>query len=325
MYSFLRFETIEEFAEKGFYLFCEMLNYPAFDSDEVEGVRRSLLGRLGRDAGQPRKVARQLFYENLFEGNPYGRAIEGTSQSIAAITVEDLRAHHDRFYSPENLIVTIVTSRPADEISGWVNRVFGRVASGGLEPPEPVSVSPVVKTRELHQDLESEQVAIFLGGILPAASSPDAVALSVATSILSTRLYLNLREKQGLAYSVGAGARFDRDLGWYYGVISTGSDNYQAALDGILLEIEKLRYDGPTREELATARNSIWGRLQSARLSRINQAYYMARNEYLGRELDYDQKLLRQLQGITPNDIRRVMARHYNTEAYVAASAGKRP
>ncbi|MFH1687810.1 MAG: pitrilysin family protein [bacterium] len=321
-FSFLKFETIEEYAEKGFYLFAEMLQHPSFDSAEVEKVRRSLLGSLGRDGADPRKQARDQFYATLFEGNDYGRPITGDARSIASITRDQLAEYHRRYYAPENLIITIATSRPVDQVSSWVNGIFGnQTATAGLAEVS-YAGSSLSTGLKRQVDMESEQVAIYLGGPLPGANHEDAVALDLAASILSTRLYHNLREKQGLAYSVGAGTGFDRDFGWYYAVMGTGADNREKAISGIKLEIEKLKYDGPSYEELLTARNQIWGRLSSARLSRINQAYYLGVDEYLGRSLGYDSELLEKLQSVTTDDIRRVMARYFNLEAGVQVTAG---
>ena len=322
-FSFMKYETIEEYADKGFHLFCEMLLHPSFDSIEVEKVRRSLMGTFGRDGSNPRKQARNQFYSALFEGSDYGRPVAGTARAIGSITRDQLAEYHRRFYAPENLIISIVTSRPVDEISSWVSGMFGNLtATGGLAEIGYGGPQPPLQMIERHVDIESEQMAIYLGGPLPGANHEDAIALSLATSILSSRLYLNLREKQGLAYSVGAGGGFDRDFGWYYAVISTGADNREKAINGIKLEIEKLKYDGPTNEELLTARNSSWGRLSSARLSRINQAYYLAVYEYLGRDFGYDNQFLGRLQDVSADDIRRVMARYFVADAAVLTTAG---
>ncbi|MCK4606937.1 MAG: insulinase family protein [candidate division Zixibacteria bacterium] len=324
-FSFLKFETIDAFAEKGFYLFCEMLLYPAFDSVEAESVRRSMFGILGRDAGSPRKVARNLFYETMFGDGAYARSISGTPQSIGSITIEDLREHHTCFYSPGNLILSITTNKPVATIRRWVDRVFGRMTAGYPPAQGVAGPVPIHETRTAHRDLESEQISLYLGSPLPGAASDDVAALNVAASVLSTRLYLNLREKQGLAYSVGAGAVFDKDFGWQYSVISTAPDNYQKALDGITLEIEKLKLDGPTQSEITSARNHIWGRLGIAKLSRINQAYYLAVDKYLGRSPGYDSRYLKALSEVTVDSVRRVMGRYFRTDACVLVSAGRKP
>jgi zinc protease len=164
-----------------------------------------------------------------------------------------------------------------------------------------------------------------LGSRLPGASSPAAATLAVTTSILSNRLYANLREKQGLAYATGASSHFDREFGWYYCMISTAPENYQRALGGLILQIDKLRLDGPTDEEIMQAKNAIWGRLMSAKLSRINQAYYLTVDEFLGRELTYDSRLLEELAQVTVESVRRAASKHFRTDSYVLATAGKQP
>ncbi len=322
-FSFMKFETIDEFAEKGFYLFSEMIFAPSFEPAEVENVRRTMLGVLGRDSSSPGKIARNQFYKTLFPDQPYGNPIMGTPRTINAITVDDLKAYHASFYSPENMIISIVTKRPVDEVLSWVKHGFGRYAKTGFtsatpKPPKvPTTITPV------HTELDKEQVTFYLGSALPGANDPDAIPISIATSILSNRLYLRLREKEGLAYSVGAGAHFDRDFGWYYCVMGTSKDTYQKALDGILLQMEKIGHDNPLPSELQRSRNQMWGRLMSAKLSAINQAYYLAVDEYLGRPLEYDKLLLKKLTEVTANDIRRVASRYFRTDAYILSTAGK--
>jgi len=324
-FSFLKFETIDDFAEEGFHLFTEMLLYPAFDSTEVENVRRSMLGTLARNSSSVRDAARNLFYETLFEGKAYAKSIMGTRESINSITVADLKKHHAQYYSPDNIILSIVSGRSAEEVLGWIDRSFGRLSKTGFVSRQGEQPEPVPDVSSAHKELEKEQIMLYMGSPTPGAASDDAISLSVASSILSNRLGLTLREKQGLAYSVGAGTVLDRNFGWFYASIGTAAENYQKALDGITFQIEKLKLDGPTQAELNKARNRMWGHLMSAKLSRINQAYYLGVDEYLGREPDYDKTLLEQLSQVTAESVREVASKYFRTDAYVLASAGKRP
>jgi len=324
-FSFLKFETIDEFAEKGFLLFSEMLLNPAFDSVEVENVRRVMLGILARSSSSTRDVARNLFYETLFEGKAYAKSIMGTRASISSITVADLKKHHAQYYSPDNTILSIATGRSVEEVLGWIDSSFGRLSKTGFVSQRADRPEPVLDIRSAHTDLEKEQIMLYLGSPTPGAASDEAISLAIATSILSNRLGLTLREKQGLAYSVGASTVIDKDFGWFYAAIGTSVENYQKALDGIVFQIEKLKLDGPTHRELNRARNYMWGHLMSAKLSRINQAYYLGVDEYLGRQPDYDKTLLKQLSRVTAESVRKVASKYFRTDAYVLASAGKRP
>lgn len=323
-YSFMKFETIDEYAQKGFNLFADMILYPSFESDEVENIRNSMLGVLGRNAANPGKVARNLFYETLFSNNKFANPIMGTSQSIAMITVDDLKTYHKNFYNPANMILSITTNKPIKEVQSWAAERFGRLQSLPAEYNSPQIPEPNFETKDAHTELDKEQIQIYIGSSMPGATDKDASAISIASAILSNRLYLNLREKQGLAYSVGAGVRFDKEFGVNYAVIGTGAENYKTAVEGILLEIDKLKLDGPKTEELNKAKNQTWGRLMSAKLSSINQAYYLGLNEFYGYPLNYDAEYLSQLADISIEDIRRVTSKYFKTDNYVITTAGKK-
>jgi len=323
-YSFVKFETINEFAEDGFALLADLILNPAFDSGEVESIRRQMLGVVGRATGSPSKVARSLYYETLFGDHPFARPITGAAMTISAITVDDLREYHRSFYAPENMILTIAGGRDTAEIMSWVQEHFAdmpKVGTAVSEVPLPIAAPSLT---EAHRELDKQQVSIYAGGRLPGANSGEAVDLSIATSILSSRLYLSLREKQGLAYSTGVGRRFDRDFGWYYLVISTASENFQRALDGLTLQTEKLAFDGPTDQEISIARNQLWGALMRAKLSCINQAFYMGVDEFYGRGVDYDNLLLKRLSKVDVQSVRREASRHFRPETWVVTSAGKK-
>ena len=146
--------------------------------------------------------------------------------------------------------------------------------------------------------------------------------VKVAAAILSGRLRDELREKQGLAYTVGASAALDKNFGWFVCTMGTGAENYEKAKDGILAEIERLKSEPPTKEELTTAVNDIWGSYLSANLSRINQAYYMGVYEYLGLGYNYGDKFVGDIRSVTPEQVQTVAQKYFDTKNYVLATAG---
>lgn len=322
-YSFMKFETIDDFTEPGLALFADMIRHPAFDPAAIEEVRGALLGLLGRNSGAPVEVCRDLFYATLFEGQAYGKTIDGAPRTIATITRADLVDYHKKFYSAGNMIVTVGTSMNADSMMTMIAKAFGDMPKVDF-PVEPAQPGPLLAgIKPAHQELQKEQIYIFLGNLLPGVTDSNVAAIRVAAEVLSTRLQLNLREKQGLAYSVGAGASFDRDFGWFICSMGTGTANFERARDGILAEIEKLKTDGPTGEELETAQNSIWGTSLTRRLSRINQAYYMGVGEYLGIGYDYEDRQIPQVRAVTAAQVKDAAARYFDTVNYVLATAGK--
>lgn len=322
--AFIKFGTIDRFARKGMHLLTEMVRFPAFDPDEIENVRSGMIGMTRRDAVSPSKVARQAFYEQLFAGRPYRLPVSGTAQSLAAVSREDLLAHHRRLFAPGNLIIAVAGPFAADTVVAWVAESFGGLPKSELAIID-LAPEPAFGVREQHMPLDKQQVSIYLGDELPGADSPDAEAIDVAVGIYSNRLFANLRERQGLAYSVGAGCRFDRTFGWYYATISTGTENFTRALEGIKLELEKLKLDGPEADEITRAVNEDWGRLLRSRLTSINQAYYLAANERIGRPSGFEAESIARRKSLGIDDMRRIFGQYFSTDSFTMTSAGTRP
>ncbi len=321
-YSFMKFETIDEFTDRGIDLFSDMILNPAFDSSDVETVRKSIFGQIGRRSGSTYQMARKKFYETLFAGQAYAKTIDGTYRTLNAITVNDLKDFHNKMYSPENMIITVCTNQDPARIMKLLREKFGDVPATGFKPIEagpPVEIKGVEATNE---KMDKEQVYIYLGNGLPSVMSPDASAIKVAAAVLSGRLRDELREKQGLAYTVGASAALDKNFGWFVCTMGTAAKNYEKAKEGILAEIERLKSEPPTKEELTTAVNDIWGSYLSANLSRINQAYYMGVYEYLGLGYNYGEKFVGNIRSVTPEQVQTVAQKYFDTKNYVLATAG---
>ncbi len=110
---------------------------------------------------------------------------------------------------------------------------------------------------------------------------------------------LNLREKQGLAYSVGMDSDFMPDFGWAVAAMGTGYKNLDVAETGLLGQINVFKTEEPSADELAKAQNSTWGSMLLARAARINQAFYMCRNQFLGVGYDYENDYLSKVRKVT--------------------------
>ncbi len=321
-YSFMKFETIDQFIDRGIDLFSEMIMHPRFDPEEVEKVRQELFGILGRNSGSTYKSARNEYYATLFKGTAYAKPIDGTYRTIGTISVDDLIAYHAKMYSPENMIVTIGTNASPESVMNKIKETLGTMPATGFEPIEPEKPKPIRGVVKAHERMDKEQVYIYIGNLLPSVHSEDASALKVAGAVLSNRLSQNLRETQGLAYTVGASANLDKKFGWLMCSMGTGAANFDKARDGLLGEIELLKTDPPTADELEMAVNGIWGSYLTANLSRINQAYYMGVYEYLGLGYHYGNQYIKDIREVTPEQVSAAAEKYFDTKNYVIATAG---
>lgn len=322
-YTFVKFETIDEFTEKGLELLSDIVNNPSFPEGEIRKTKMQV-GRLqAMEEESTYKACSKLFYSVLFSFHPYNRPILGKNETVESFTRQDLLDFHKYSYAPENLILTVVTNYPPDEMLKLVRKYFGDMKSSGKSYPQ-FSVpekSRVKKTAQFR--MEKEQVYIYLGNLTCGINSEEAIPLVVATAILSSHLGLELREVQGLAYSVGSTVKFDRDFGWFYVSMGTGWENFDTAKEGILAEISKMKDGIVSERELSRAINSLWGSMLTARLARNNQAYYMGVNEYLGVGYDYEEEYLKKLRKVTKEQVREVAQKYFDTETYTIAYVGK--
>ena len=322
-YSFIKFETIDEYADQGLDLLAEMLINPALDSAEVDGVKREMAQALGMASGSTYQNARNNFYNLMFgENHPFAKVPLGSQRTIMTITQENLQAYHKRFYAPNNMIMTVCTNLDTEWVLDKIKGTFGQMEQkslGNIQIAPPRQPEGVVAN---NIPMDKEQAYIYLGAPAIGINNPDYPALVVATDILSSRLALELREVQGLAYSVGAGLSTTPEFGWYLITMGTGVDNYQTAYDGILDQIEKIKSTSVTESEIRKAQNSIWGSSLTRRLSRINQAYYMTLYDFLGMGFDYNDEYIDQIRSVTSSDVQRVAQKYYSTENYFLSTVG---
>lgn len=323
-YSFIKFETIDEYAYDGTKLFYQIVSKPDFPEDEIGHTKQEMMGLLGMKSGSTYQNARDLCYKNLFADFPFSRPVMGDRGSVMRFTRDDLVNHHTRFYAPNNMIMAIATNVDPDTVKSWVYETFGKMEKNDHEYPLLGMPDKLDGRAEVNHEMDKEQIYIYLGSLCPGLNSPDVPAIDMAVSIISSRMKEVLREQQGLAYSVGMGVSFMPEFGWLITSMGTGYENYDIALDGMIAEINRLKNELPTEEELRKAQNSTWGSMLLARASRINQAYYMCKNEFLGVGYDYEDDYISKIREVTPTDIQRVVKEHFDTGNLVIASAGKK-
>jgi predicted Zn-dependent peptidase len=322
-FSFIKFQTIDEYAEDGIKLLSKIVSEPSFPPEEIELTKKQVMGILGMESSSTNQVCRNLFYGTLLKDHPFGQTVLGNRASVGTFNQADLLLHHKKYYNPSNMVLAIVSNIEPATVMKWVKKRFGKIPPYPAKSPViaiPPKVSGVV---EVNKPMEKEQIYIYLGNIVCGYKSPDAPALTLAVEILSSRLQLNLREIQGLAYSVGADVVYLGDFGWWVAAMGTGAANFDTAKAGILAEIEKLKTDTISQAELDKARNSMWGSSLMRNLSGVNQAYNMAFYEFIGVPYNSDSRALERLNKVTIADVQAAANKYLDTANYVLAYVGK--
>jgi len=239
------------------------LTAPRFDANDVEIIRAQVLSTLRRATTSPSEMASLRWWQTAFGEHPYGRPIAGTLATVPAITTDDLKGYARRVLARANLKVAVVGDIDAATVKAMLDRVFGALpAQPDLAPVE--TISPQGLGRRVVVKLDVPQAVVTFGGPGIARKDPDFMAAYIVNHILgggafSSRLFQEVREKRGLAYSVYDSLVWLNHTALFLGGTATRADRAGEALDVIEREIHRLATDGPTADELAKAKAYLNG------------------------------------------------------------------
>jgi len=253
--------TLVENRDEAFDLLRLALTAPRFDAANVELNRAQIMSILRRETTSPGDIASRHWWETAFAGHPYGRPVNGTLESVPNISIDDLKTYTHRVLARANLKIAVVGDIDAETLKPLLDRVFGALPEKpDLTPVQ--NVTPQGLGRRIVVNLDVPQAVVDFGGPGIARKDPDFMAAYIVNHILgggsfSSRLYREVREKRGLAYSVSDSLVWLDHAALFIGGTATRADRTGEALNLIEQEIHRLAETGPTADELAAAKNFL--------------------------------------------------------------------
>ncbi len=301
-FSFIRFTTIDEFADNGLALLADLVSEPSLSAADVETIRKAKLATAIEKGETPSNLSRAVLFQNLYRNHPLSRAPEGTPETIREISHGDITAFHRHYFAPDNLVLSVVTSIPSDRVVREIGSTFGSwERSGRSDVPLPELQATRADTLITHHRGASQSY-IRTAYTLPVPYG-DQAALSVAVSILSGDIAFDLRETQGLAYSIGAGVSFRGEMATLSAGMGTGPENVDAALLGIRQYLDRaVSTDEIDEKAVVRTVNSLVGRDLMRRLSRPSQAFRLGLRSLRDDRTDW----AAELRDVTADDVIRV-------------------
>ncbi len=298
---------MDAFALEGLAQLADLVLHPAFAEEAVARIKAQLLDDITRAEERARVQAGRLLRRALFGEHPMGRPLLGTTSSVESITAEDLKAFHARYFSPANLVISVVSPRSPEEVIGWLTFYFGRRPAGPKPPEGWPAFAPPRKPREAAKTIGKAQAYLYLGQLVEVPEAQREAA-EVMNAILSDRLGFDLRERRGLAYTVGSSLVQTR-AGWYFVAgLGTREANLEEARAGILETIEALKAKAPREAEVTKTVNGLIGASYRRRMTGIGQAYGLAMEAFRGEALGGDEAWAERLRQVSPEAVRRAAA-----------------
>jgi len=233
----------------------------------------------------------------------------GTPESLWRVDHAALVEWYRRSYRPERMTLTVSGQVSAAQVLAEARRLFGELPRGGeaTETPRPAPANPGTR-RVIEQ--AAQQAQILAGGIAPSLSHPDHAPVKVLSTILgggmAGRLFVELRDKRGLAYTAASYYDPVRDPGALILYLGTAPENATKAEEELRREIERIRTDPVSDDELRRAKGYLLGRYTMDRRTNERQAWYLAFYEQVGVGQDYPERYRKAVEAVTPADVRRV-------------------
>ncbi len=255
-------EVLRRDLDRGLELVADILRHSTFEPEELEKKRADLLAALKHDEDDLFQVAFTLCTQNLFPDHPYGLKVLGTPQSVSQLTRDDLLGWYRRYAIPNNLVLAVVGDVEAEAVWHEVTRLFGSWQPAPLDlPPLGRAVQPA-RHGVVICERDKEQTHIIVGMRGTSLHRSDRYALRVLESILACqggRLFVELREKQSLAYTVTARSLEGLDPFIFFVYLATSPEKTEVALDGMQQELLRVREHGVTPREVERAKRYLVG------------------------------------------------------------------
>lgn len=294
-------------------LIADVALRPSLPTAEIDGERRAMLTGLRNRQDQPFPLAMDTLMSRVFGDHPYGRPVLGRPASLERIDRARLVAHHQRFYRAPRMILAVSGDAPPREVLGEAARLFADAPTG---PPQTTAALPVAAARADRTVIvkPSAQAQVLAGFLAPPASHADYAAVKVLNSALgggmAGRLFTEVRDKQGLAYSTGASYPSRREPSVLFTQLGTAPANQARAEAAMLAELERLRREPLSPSELTRAKGYLLGQFGLDRRTNARLAWYDAFFEALGVGPGFAERYARAVEAVTAEDVQRV-ARTY--------------
>jgi len=313
---------LDEHLGEVFDLLAEMLLDPTYP--EIDSEREVVLEEIAMYEDEPQDRVHDILAGAVFGDHPLGRRVLGEAEVIASIPVPEIDAYHRRRYTAPHVVVGAAGHLDHEAIVALAERLVAPqagedgAAAGG--PPEDAT-----RLRFYPKDTEQYHICFGAPGIVRDDERRYALAVldSVFGGSTSSRLFREVREKRGLAYSVGSYNEQYTDSGLVATYVGTREDNVEEACAVIGAELERLRSEPATEEELARAKENVKGRLVLSSESTAARMMRISRATLFGLPTESLDQMLAKIDAVTVDELAELAGELYGAERLSAAGVGR--
>jgi predicted Zn-dependent peptidase len=290
-------------------LLTDILLHPLFDAEELEREKSVVLQEIRMVEDTPDDIIHDLFAAQIWGGHPLARPILGTRELVSGFHRDAIAEYFGEEYVPPRIIIAVAGNVTHEQVV----ELFGRGFNGYTRPSRPraseaVRLAPGVNI--VNKALEQVHLVMGFPGLAHAA--PERYAMFVLNDVIggsmSSRLFQEVRERQGLAYSVHSGVQAFTDTGLMYVYAATDEKNFSKVLKSILKELREVKKHGVTEEELRRSKDHLKGSLMLSLESTSSRMNRLAKHElHLGSFLTIDE-MLASIDGVRHDEVQALVS-----------------
>jgi predicted Zn-dependent peptidase len=304
---------------------ADMYQESVLSEEEIARERTVVQQEIRRAFDQPGAWAGELLSRATFGDQPIGWPIAGTLETIESMGREDFVGHVATYYVPSNTVLSVAGNTTHNEVVTYAERFFGGMKDEPI-PPIPPAKQELADDHVIVEKREIAQCNIGISLYAIPRQDPDRYPLMILNTILgrgmSSRLFKEVRERRGLAYSVGSGVSRYSDIGTMSVSAGVTFENLEEATRVIRGELFRLRDDAVTDEEMVKARDFATGNFRLGLESTMALAQRAGEALLQTGEIEPVESVVASLAGVTANDVQRVAQRLFRPGGFAMAVVG---
>ncbi len=308
--DFIRFklQCLNEDFEKGLDILSDIILNSTFDDFDKEVIK--LKGEIQAELDEPKSKAMDGFYKNVYENHPYGHTYTKILADIDYITKDQVIDAYKKLITNSSKVISVVGDFEEENVKSLLKKYFSSIHNTDTKSNIPYANLKETKLIKIEKE-DASQAQIIQGWHVPTIFDKDYPAIMVMNTMLgssglSSRLFLELRDKKGLAYVVRSSYEVYDKAALFNVYIATEPKNIKTSLEGFKIELDKIKNIPVSSEELENAKNNLIGKRQFFMETNLQQASMIAFYEDKGLGCDYEEKLINLIKNVTIEDIQRV-------------------
>lgn len=307
-------------------VFATVLSSPTFPQQSFQRIQQQLLTGLQAEKQSPSALASRAFYAGLYGEHPYSEMPAGQAESVAKLTIADLKRFYQQYYVSQNAVVVIVGAVDKNKARDIADKLMSGLQQGKAAPTV-ADVMPLMKSEQVQISYPSSQTTILMGQTGISRDDPDYFPLYVGNHILGgsglvSQLSDEIREKRGLTYGVYSYFRPMQKQGPYLFGLQTRNDQTQEALSVLKQTLNKFIANGPTEDELTAAKRNITGGFALRVDSNNKIADYLSMIGFYNLPLDYLDNFNNKVDAVTVADIKEAFKRRIDADKMLTVLVG---